>query len=692
MKNEFLLEIGAEEIPAGYVLPACDALADGFRKALESLFIGCGDVRTYAGPRRIALLAADVDETQSSRQIEKLGPPRSAAFDDRGEPTRTALGFAKSQGVAVSDLVVVETPKGEQVAVRKTLEGRPTAEVLAEILPGLIERIPFPKSMRWMDMDVRFARPVHWIVAMLGPRVVRFRFGNIESGNESTGHIFTHPGPVKIASPSAYADTLRKVGVLVDFAERRKLVEKEIAELSAKVGLSVYEDAQLLEEVSFLTESPCPIMGTFPVDFLELPASILITCMKKHQRYFSLHDAEGRIVNRFIAVNNTPVKDSALSVKGHERVIKARLEDARFYFKEDRKRPLIDRLEALKGVVFHSKLGTSFEKVTRIADLAAHIAHILAPERVEDVRRAALLAKCDLETGIVYEFPELQGIIGSYYARMDGEKDEIAVAVREHYLPAFSGDSLPSGVIGATVSLADRLDTIVGCFSVGLVPTGAADPYALRRHALAVIQILMNQEAGLSLSALVEAALKPLESKRTRDVKEIISDVTAFFRARFVNFHTSRDFAQDVVEAAVRAGFDDVTDARKRVEALQAWRKGKDFDAIVTGFKRVTNILKGGAGPSACDPSLMTEAAEKDLYSRFVNVRERTAPLTEQRAYDETLEIVSELRPCIDAFFDRVMVMVDDDAVRMNRLGLMREIADFLSNLADFSYIGSTAR
>jgi len=691
MKGQFLLEIGMEEIPAGFVKPATTALKEVFERTLDDARIGHGQVNTYATPRRLILVASDVDSGQASREVEKIGPPVASAFDEKGKPTKAALGFARSQGVDVTDLVVVQTPKGEQVAVRKTEEGRPSIEVLSEILPGLFERIPFPKSMRWMDLDVRFARPVHWIVGILDGSVVPFRFGNIGSGNASRGHRFTHPASFRVSSLEDLSDSLEAQGILVDPARRRDKISREITELAAGEGLQVVEDGELLDEVNFLVESPYPVMGEFSAEFLELPESILITCMKKHQRYFSVQEKNGRIVNRFIAVNNTPVKDPEVSVQGHQRVLKARLEDARFYYRDDRKRPLIDRLDALKGVVFHSKLGTSFEKVQRFTHLARALARTFARGRVRKVERAALLSKCDLETGIVYEFPELQGIIGSSYALMDGEPDEVAEAVREHYMPTHAGDALPKGIIGSLVSIADRMDTIASCFSVGLIPTGAADPYAVRRHALALIQILIHLNKPLDLGSFLRDALDLLEDKRTRERDEVEKDVIDFIRTRFVNFHTAREFPLDVVEAVVRARFDDVVDARLRVEALHRWKRREDFDSIMTGFKRVVNILKK-TSPGRVDPELLTEGTETELYEAFNDVRDRVVPLIDDGEYGKALEIMAELRPPIDKFFDDVMVMVEEESLRNNRLGLLKTIADLFEQIADFSFIGSTAQ
>ncbi len=691
MKGEFLLEIGTEEIPASFIPPATQSFCELFGRLLDNARISYSSQEWYATPRRLIFRALDLAPVQSSVEIEKTGPAKSAAFDEHGNPTKAAEGFARSQGVDVKDLVIVSTPKGEQVAIRKREEGRPTVEVLSEELPALLEKISFPKTMRWMGLDVRFARPIHWIVALFEEQVIPFSFGNIQSGNSTRGHRFTNPGNFAVSGFDQLRDTLENRGVVINPGRRRSEISRLVQELAASEGLKVFEEPDLLDEITYLVESPYPVMGEFSADFLELPASILITCMKKHQRYFSVQDDGGRITNRFIAVNNTPVQDPRMSLRGHQRVLKARLEDARFYFREDRKSPLMDRLEALKGVVFHSKLGTAHEKVERFTELAMMLAKKLAPDKVDVVKHASLLCKCDLETGIVYEFPELQGIIGSYYAKMDGEPEEVSTAVREHYLPAFAGDILPKGIVGALVSIADRMDTIAGCFSVGLIPTGAADPYGLRRNALGIIQILMNLEKPVDLPWLVREAVKLIDDKRTRDLSEVEADVLEFFRTRFVNFHTSRDFSLDVVEAVVRARFDDLVDARRRVEALNQWKMSPDFDTIMIGFKRVVNILKN-VEPTECSPDLLQEESEKQLFSKFQEVAAQSAPLIDSGNYAKALELMTELKAPIDTFFDKVMVMVEDEQLRHNRLGLLRKIADFFIQIADFSFIGSTAK
>ncbi len=690
MNAEFLLEIGTEEIPASFVTGALKWLETHFARLLDANRIDHGPVHTYATPRRLVLYAAEVAPRQADQEIEKTGPSAASAFDEHGNPTKAAFGFAKSQGVDVTDLIVVTTAKGEQVAARKIEPGRPTIEILARVVPELMGKMPFPKTMRWMDLEVKFARPIHWIVALLAGEVVPFSYGNIQSGDSSRGHRFLGPRSFQVASLADLKRALADQGIILDPEERREEITNQVTALASSCGLRIFDDPNLLEEINFLVESPYALMGTFSESFLELPASILITCMKKHQRYFALQDVNGRISNKFIAINNTPVRDPRVSIDGHQRVLRARLEDARFYFREDRRVPLSDRLEALKGVVFHSKLGTAYEKVQRFTDIARQIAMLWAPEKHDLVERAALLSKCDLETGIVYEFPELQGIIGSYYARKDGEEQEVADAIREHYLPSFAGDRLPEGIVGAIVSIADRMDTIVGCFSVGLIPTGAADPYGLRRHALAIIQTLIAFGKPLELSFLIHEALERLEHYRTRPKKDVEEDVKEFFRTRFVNYHTSKDFSLDVVEAVVRARFEEIVDARRRVEALSEWKEREDFDAIIVGFKRVSNILKN-ADTGALSARLLAEPSEKWLYETFQQVSRRIRPLIAARRYSEALEIMAELKEPIDQFFDNVMVMVEDATIRQNRLALLSELVSLFREIADFSVIGSTA-
>jgi glycyl-tRNA synthetase beta chain len=691
MRGEFLLEIGIEEIPASYIKPALKSLSETFSRFLENSLISHGPIETFATPRRLIMTITDVTSASDSRTIEKTGPSVTSAFDSSGAPTKAAEGFARSQGVAVNELLRITTPKGEAVGVVRKQPGRPTIDILSESIPELLEKIYFPKTMRWTDLDVRFVRPIHWIVAILDDSVVPFKFGNISSGSKSLGHRFLSPKSFQVKCFSDLRNALADQGIEIDFEKRSAIIRNQVKTMADMENLTPFEDEALLEEISFLVESPYPIMGTFSDDFLELPASILITCMKKHQRYFCLQDLGGRIINRFIAVNNTPVRDEDVSRKGHQRVLKARLEDARFYFKEDRKNPLFSRLDALKGVVFHSKLGTAFEKVERFTNIAMTLADLWAPEKKPAIERASLLCKCDLETGIVYEFPELQGIIGSYYARMDGESDEVSTAIREHYLPTRAGDDLPSGVVGALISVADRLDTICGCFSVGLIPSGAADPYALRRHALSITQILIHHQWKVDLPWLVDHSIGLVESKRSRPKGDIKSDIMEFIKTRFVNFHAGKGFSLDLVEAVVRADFTDVVEARLRLEALCEWEKRQDFESILIAFKRMMNILKD-QNVEELSIELLKEPSELALSQTLESVEAGCKAAFEQGNYSFVLETMTELRDPIDAFFNSVMVMAEDPETRQNRLALLGRISKLFTRVADFSFIGSTAK
>ena len=492
MAKELLLEIGTEEIPARFLPPALEEMADSFQKLMGKERILIGEVATWGTPRRLALVARDVAEEQGYEETEELGPPKAVAFDAAGNPTPAALGFARKQGVAVSDLIEVDTPRGVYLAVSKRTAVRPTLELLPELLPGFILGLSFPKSMRWGAETITFARPIHWILARYGGAVVPFELGDVTSGGATCGHRFLAPQAVEVTDAQAYLAALKKARVIVDPEARRTLLSEELARAAAGVKGEVVANPGLLEENTFLVEYPSVVVGNFEEKFLALPDAVLITSMREHQRYFSLRGADGRLLPHFIAVNNTLTRDPDVVRQGHERVIRARLSDAMFFFQEDAKTPLANRVDALKGVVFHSLLGTSYEKMERFRELAVSLSRQLAPELEDAVFRAATLCKADIVTEMVGEFPSLQGVMGRQYALLNGEPPEVAEALFTHYLPRHADDELPQDKVGALVGLADRLDTICGCFGVGLSPTGTADPYGLRRHALAVIRILRS--------------------------------------------------------------------------------------------------------------------------------------------------------------------------------------------------------
>ena len=688
MAQELLLEIGTEEIPAGFLPKAMADMANLIRTELENAQLAFGAIRTQSTPRRLLLVVEGIEEHQPTLRSEVMGPAKSVAFDASGKPTKAGEGFARGQGITVDQLVIVETEKGAYVCAKKEQAGRPTAELLTEILPRLIQSISFKKSMRWKDLDIRFARPVHWIVALYGGVVVPFAFGNITSGNESRGHRFMAPGTFAVKDFSQYLQECERHFVIVDPEKRKAIIRAEVARLAKEAGGEVLADEELLEQVSYLVEYPSAVLGTFNPDFLQVPKEVLITSMRSHQRYFSLVDAAGKLMPAFITINNTLAPDPAVVVRGNERVLRARLSDARFFFEEDKKIPLADRVEALKSVVYQAKLGTSFEKMERFRSLAVGLAEQLAPTLKEQAARASTLCKADLVSGMVGEFPEVQGVMGREYALLEGEDAEVAQAIYEHYLPTQAGGAIPSADLGAFVSIADKLDTLCGCFGVGLIPTGTADPYALRRSAIGILNIILGRGYRLSLPELVDRSLDLLTAKLTRPRPEVRADVLEFLRLRLVNLLTGQGYPQDVVDAVLSASFADVADALARVKALAELKGREDFEPLAVAFKRVVNIIKGGVDTPVA-PALFASPREGALFEATGQAAGQVAQAVAAGDYAAALRAIAGLRGAVDGFFEGVMVMADQDAVRINRLALLTGVARLFEGIADFSRIAA---
>lgn len=683
--KELFLEIGCEEIPAGFIPRAMSEMEAIIRRELTNARLSFGEIRTLATPRRLALVVRDIPAMQPDAEITASGPSKKAAFDADGKPTKAAEGFARGQGVDVSALQVITTEKGEYLAVTKLEKGRPARELLQEVLPALIGDIPFKKSMRWGALDVRFARPIHWIVALFDGAVVPFSFGNIESGASSRGHRFMADTTFAVQDFEHYLEQCEKHFVVPDPERRKEIIRAETLRIAAEAGGNLLPDEELLEQVTYLVEYPSGVYGTFSEEFLKVPKEVLITSMRSHQRYFSVVDANGALLPGFITINNTLTDDPSVVVRGNERVLRARLSDARFFFEEDRKVKLDDRVEALKKVVYQQKLGTSFEKMERFRALGEKLAEQLNPQVKGQTVRAAWLCKADLVSGMVGEFPEVQGVMGREYALLEGEDAAVANAIAEHYLPTQAGGELPASDIGAFVSIADKLDTICGCFAVGLIPTGAADPYALRRATIGIISIILDKQYRLSLFGLINDSLDLLAAKLLRPRDQIADEVLEFFRARFVNLMAG-EFAADAVEAVVAAGFDDLVDVKNRLEALSRFRSEPDFEPLAGAFKRVGNIVKGGVD-AAVDPQLFQEPAERELYQAFQAMKKSVDSSIATGAWMDALAGVATLRVPVDSFFDKVMVMAEDERVRTNRLALLTEIAGMFRLIADFSRI-----
>ena len=684
--SELLLEIGTEEIPSGFIPRALEEMKGLLAKEFQAHRIAFKEVKAMGTPRRLVLAATGVAPSQEGRFIETIGPARRIAFDEEGNPTKAAQGFARGQGIPVEELQIIRTEKGEYVCARKEEKGIETFQLLPSILPRLIASVPFPKSMRWMDLENTFVRPIHWILALFDGKVIPFQVGNVSTGNLSRGHRFMAVGSFQVKDLSEYFIRLKTSFVVVNPEERRELILAEVNKAASEVSGHILQDEGLLEIVTYLVEYPVALRGSFAKEFLSLPREVLISAMREHQRYFSVCGTDGSLLPFFVTISNTKPRDPNVVIRGNERVLQARLADAKFFFVEDQKVPLIQRLEGLKKVVYHSKLGTSYEKVIRITSLADFLSSRIDPSLSATVSQASLLCKGDLITGMVGEFPSLQGVMGQVYARLSGEKEEVALAIYEHYLPSSAGGALPTSDAGAMLSIADKLDTVVGCFGVGLIPTGTADPYALRRQTLGIINIILEKRYPLSLVDLVEKSLQLLEEKIERPPQDIKAEVLEFFKGRVQNLLVTRGLSPDVVEAALAVGLEDLVDLQERAQALHELKKEPDFEPLAVAFKRVVNISKSHP-PGKINPKRFENPVEEKLFDAYERIGKTAEEKIAQKAYLSALKELSLLRGSVDEFFDGVMVMAEDEKVRANRLSLLANIAQLFFRIGDFSKI-----
>lgn len=699
MPRELLFEIGAEEIPASFIVPALEQLQKEFAAKALAVGLAHGAVEVYGTPRRLALHVAEVADKSPDSVREVLGPSVKAAFDKDSKPTRAAEKFAESQKLPVDKLLRLSTPKGEYLGAKVEEKGRKAEELLSEILSTLVHGVGFKKSMRWGDVELAFARPVHWIVALLGAEVLPVVFADVKSGRITYGHRFLSPGPIELAEPRQYVATLEKAQVIPRISRRRELLVERVRAAAQAAGGRLLEDEALFDQVVNLVELPSPVVGSFEARHLDLPPEVLVQEMKSHQRYFSVVDERGALLPKFIAVSNTPVRDPALSLRGYERVLKARLSDGRFFFDEDRRTALFDRVEKLHRVVWQNQLGSYAEKVDRFRALAVHLAERTGQHAQRaTIERASTLAKADLVTGMVGEFPELQGVMGREYAKASGEPAEVALAIFEHYLPRGATDSLPTQDPGALIGLADRLDSLCGIFGIGKAPSGAADPFGLRRACLAFINIVLSRGYRFSLAEAVDEALgllapKLANVKRKAGEAPVREQVLEFFRGR-LRALWAEHHRLDVVEAVLSAGFDDLTAARKRLEALSAIVGQAGFSPLAVAFKRVVNIVeKQGKDVAAgdVDPAKLADEAERKLHSEYQRARGAVDSLMARNEYAQALKEITSLKPSVDTFFEKVMVMCEDRVLRENRVRLLMEIGSLFGKIADFSKIQAEA-
>jgi glycyl-tRNA synthetase beta chain len=684
LAKEFLLEIGTEEIPSGFINPALEKMKELFSAlaATGRVDIESGQVQSFGTPRRLILHVPQLAERQQDISKEVVGPPKKVAFDAEGKPTKAALVFAEKNGMPVGALGTKSTDKGEYLVARIDEKGGDTADWLRQALPGFILSIPFPKTMRWMDKDIRFARPIHWVLALWGGSVVDFELNGIKSGNLSRGHRFMSPGAFMVKDFKSYAQQAEPNSVVIDPWERKQRISKQIQELAQSKGGAVLDDPGLVEEVANLVEYPVAVMGSFDKDYLRVPKEVLITAMREHQRYFSVVGADGNLLPCFITISNTRAEDMNVVRGGNERVLAARLADAAYFFDHDVKVPLADRVEGLKKVMYQEKLGTVYDKIERVKALSGHLAGLVQIDQ-NAVERAAYLCKADLTTGVVGEFPKLQGVMGRHYALISGEDAKVADAIVEHYLPRFAGDKLPGSLEGVCVGIADRIDTITGCFSAGLIPSGSEDPYGLRRQSVGILNMLMERGLRLSLGGLISKACREYGLKKN-DAVRVESDTLDFFRQRLAGMLASEGFRSDIVDAALSVDFDDPLIAREKVKALDALRTSEDYQPLVTALKRAGNILPRQF-EGTVKKSLLEQDAEKALYGAYSEIKDRAVEKTATLDFRGALADIASLRKPVDAFFDTVMVMDKDEEVKNNRLALLAGITRLFSRIADFS-------
>ncbi len=681
-----LLEIGTEEIPARFLLPAISDLKDIAARVFEEYRLDYRNINAFATPRRLSLIAEGVSVTQRDMAKEVFGPSRKAAFDEQGSPTKAATGFAGSLGLEVKDLIVKMKGKAEYVAAVIEEKGQPAIKVLPDALQKIIFSLHFPKSMRWGNSAITFARPIHWILALFGTETVVFEIDGIKSSNLTKGHRFLSPAFFQVKEISFYMNLLENNFVILDHDKRKIAIRKGIADLLAKSEKHPVADEALLDTVNFLVEYPSPVLCSFSSDYLALPRELLVTVMKDHQKYFAVQDAAGNLTNNFIVISNSKPENAETIRVGAERVIKARFDDAKFYYREDTGKSLADRVEDLRQVTFHDKLGSLFEKTERVVSLAGFLSQKSAPSLHDKVLRAARLSKADLITGVVREFAELQGIMGKYYARHFREDEAVAAAIEEQYLPQHFGGRLPSTETGSLLSLADKTDTIASFFAIGSVPTGSEDPFALRRQAMGVISILLDRQYPVTLNEIFTAAVENLlDVSGIRAGTDTIKTVLSFMDQRTAFILSSLGHEADSVESVIPlSSVVPLTGITARLDALRQIRAEDYFPGFLLSVKRVNNII-----PKRVLPSLRTELlaldAEKELYAAFTDLKKNSDPLFNEGNFLETLRTLSGLVAPVNAFFDKVMVMDKDEDIKMNRLSLLKEIWDTLSRLADFS-------
>lgn len=683
-----LFEIGIEELPARFLSQALIDLKSNLIKKLDEERIKFDEIKTYGTPRRLVLEVNNLADRQEDLNMVNMGPAKNVAYVN-GELSRAGLGFAKSQNIDPSQLEIISTPKGEYIAAKKFIEGKMTKEILPEILKKLVLELTFPKSMKWSDKKLKFARPVQWLLAICDSEIISFEIEGIVSGNKSKGHRFFGK-EFEVESPEDYFKKIRENNVIIDIQERKDMIKRLINDTCVEDGEQVLIESALLDEVTNLIEYPCPIVGTFNADFLEVPQEVLIISMEVHQRYFPILDKDGKLLPKFVVIRNG-IEPSDYVRTGNEKVLSARLADARFFYQEDLKNPLANNIEKLKHVVFQKDLGTIYNKIERTTKIADYLINIIeCNDRTEDILRTIYLAKADLVSNMIgeKEFTKLQGFMGAEYALKSGENEKVSLGIKEHYYPRFQGDILPTQLEGIITGIADRIDTLVGCFGVGVIPSGSKDPFALRRAALGIVNIILNSKLNISITALVEKTLDTLEESGVlkRDRVEVKNEVLEFFKQRAVNVFIDMKYRKDIVLAVLDKDYDNLIDIQEKINTLQNFVKEEKFVEILPTLKRVANICKEHYDV-IIDPELFVEDTEKELYNYSVDLCNKVIQDVREKNYEKYFLDITTGKDIINKYFDKIIIMDKDERIKNNRLSQLRFLTEIFTKVADLNQI-----
>ncbi len=689
MSRSYLLEIGVEELPARFVSDTINQLRNNMEDLLKAERVEYSDIVIYTTPRRLTTIVNGLEDTLNNIEQKVKGPSKKISFDELGTPSKALMGFMRGQGVDL-DAVVVEEVNGEEYVFANVLKkGKTLEEVFSSNMEEFIKKINFPKGMKWGGKNLKFARPIRWIVSLLDDKVIPFDLEGIRVSNITRGHRFLGSGEILVDNVSNYVPLLKKNYVIVDQNERREIIKYGSEKLVREKGGTIQKDEDLLDEITNIVEYPTPIIGRIKEDYLSLPMDVITTPMKEHQRYFPVIDDKGRLLPYFITVRNGDDKHSDIVVKGNEKVLGARLEDAKFFYKDDIKYPLEHYVDRLENITFQEKLGSMYTKTKRIQKLGMKIGDYLevGDETQKNIERAGYLSKADLTTKMVSEFTELQGKMGMEYSIKSGENEIVSLAVFEQYLPRFSGDVLPSTTAGSVLSIADKLDSISGLFAIGIQPTGSQDPFALRRSALGIINIILDKKLNLSLTELIDFALYIYveENGLAFDYNKVKAEIMEFFIQRVKNMFLDAGIRYDIIDAVIKTRSDDIFDLKIRADKLNEWLNKDGLSDILTAFNRVSTLAEKAIS-SDVKRDLLSED-EIELYDSYNNIEEKTLALINKKEYDKALDILTTLKEPIDNFFNKVMVMVDDEALKNNRLGLLKKIYDIMLNVCDLSQV-----